>query len=148
MARISWFRFQYEGLSAVIYEIPWYHLSIPDQKMLKFFLQKSQMPTKLYLMGEKSMNVETGLSVSDVSFFFSFVKHELRYFTCIEMYTCVLTCGKSLIERLLISDFEDNLFSLHHVRHCILKLRNYPLELVPSFFKTSPTTVDISGVHR
>lgn len=62
--------FQYDRLPHIIYEIPWYHLTVSDQKLLTIFLLNSQSPKKFYLIGEKSMNVETGIAVcvsSDMS---------------------------------------------------------------------------------
>lgn len=55
--------FQNERLETSIYSIPWYHLSIPDQKLFLLFLLNSQRPKKFYLLGAQSINVASGLAV-------------------------------------------------------------------------------------
>nr|QGW45375.1 odorant receptor 2 [Bradysia odoriphaga] len=54
---------KYERLQVSIYSLPWFYLSIPDQKLFQFFLQNSQTPKKFYLMGAQSINVATGLAI-------------------------------------------------------------------------------------
>lgn len=57
------FYLQYDRLPMVVYEIPWHDLTPSDQKMLLVFLQHSQKPKKLSIIGESTLNVETGVAV-------------------------------------------------------------------------------------
>lgn len=52
----------------VIYDIPWYLLTPSDQKMFMVALQHSQSSKRLYILGERTLNVETGVAVIITNF--------------------------------------------------------------------------------